>query len=117
MSVTIGRNYTILRFWSQHKNSSKSAVPGLAGHADLTILLIYSFIIAFVQFAFVQTLPLNPAACGLTLTLHPSSCGEMPPCNSITETVVWVRFIWISRVLLTLMTLWLTPCLFIDKQG
>jgi len=25
MAVTIGRNYTILRFWSQHKNSTQSA--------------------------------------------------------------------------------------------
>jgi len=26
MAVTIGRNYTISRFWSQHQNSTKSAV-------------------------------------------------------------------------------------------
>jgi len=44
MAVTSGRNYTISHFWSQHKNSSKSAVyssksaeSGLAGHSGFTI--------------------------------------------------------------------------------
>jgi len=37
MAVTIGRNYTVSHFWSQHQNGSQTAVSGLAGHADNTI--------------------------------------------------------------------------------